>query len=119
MGLRETGVGVATGAVVAGGDVGREVAVGAMGVGEGGGTVAGTKVGTVGVAVAGTGVGVEPEQAATKAANNVKNRAKTRIEAHRRLKSFGGRLKMLTSFLRTVVCWWMYPLARPIDLPGG
>ena len=85
--------------------------MGGIGVGEGGATVAGT----VGVAVTGTGVGkgvgVEPEQAAIKAAKDGNNRAKNRIEAWRRLKSLGRRLKMLTSLLRTAVCRWMYPLA--------
>ena len=109
--------------MVAGGDVGRGVAVGGMGVGEGGTAVGGMGVGegggavagTVGAAVAGTGVAVEPEQAATITANSAKNR----VEAHRRLKRFGRRFKMLTLFLRNLVCWWMYPLAGPIGPLGG
>ena len=88
------------GVAVAGVDVGREVAVGGFGVGEGGGTVAGTVAGSVGVAVAGTGVGVEPEQAATNTAKIGNNR----IDTHRRLKFFGRIFKMLTSFLRNLVC---------------
>ena len=85
--------------------------MGGMGVGDGGGA---TVAGTVGVVVAGTGVGVEPEQAATKAATVAKKRAKNRIEDHRRPKSFVTRLKMLTSVLRTAAYLWMYPLAQPI-----